>query len=632
MVTYKQVIDRLVTVIAAGLALCAILYLSGALDALGIYLSIQNYRTVFLAVVLVLIFLTTPARKGTRDKLPWYDILLLVLSLAPLIYLITFTEAVTEHRMFGTASTIEVIFSLMLTIALLEGIRRLTGWGMVIVVAVISIYPFICHHLPGILHGPSFSLERWAWMMYVSDDGIFGLPFHVSITIIIAFVVFGQLLQDTGGARVFVDLSMSKIGRVRAGPAKAAAIASAMFGSVSGVTSANVATTGSITIPLMKATGMKSEFAGAVESVASNGGQVLPPVMGVVAFIMAQLLGMSYISVCFAALLPALLYYAVVLLSIDLEAAKTGMKGVPRDQLPSLKKALAKAWPYLLAIALLIYLLVIVRFTPQKSAIWTILLLFVLSLIRKGTRLSPMQTVGFLERGVTRGTCLVAVICAGAGMILGALGLTGVAVKASGQLVDLAGGSLLLLLVFAAGISFLLGMGSTGLTAYIMVAILVAPALVELGILPIQAHLFIFWWAIAAYITPPVAIGVYVACAIADSDIWKTGWIAVRLGLATFLVPFIFIYHPGLLMLGTVGGIALAVLISLIAILALTFVVQGYMLKRLSYLEMIPLAAGSVLLIFPNWIANLIGFGLVILALPRQIMSWRAARMTRSSD
>jgi TRAP transporter 4TM/12TM fusion protein len=382
---------------------------------------------------------------------------------------------------------------------------------------------------------------------------------------------------------------------------------------ISGSGAANVAGTGSVTIPLMKRVGYRPEFAGAVEAVASTGGQFMPPVMGAAAFIMAEVLGMSYGEICVRALLPAFLYYLACLLMVDFEAVKMGLKGLPRGSLPVLSNVLKEGWFLLTPILLLFILLMGLDWSPQRAAFFTIMLTLFLSFIKKSTRPTWRKAVEAMEEGAVSASVDVACLCAAAGIIVGVITLTGLGLKFSTILVDLAGNSLPLLLVLTMLASIILGMGLPPVACYVLLAVLVAPALQKMGVHPIAAHLFVFYFGMIALVTPPVAAAAYIGAGIAGADPWKTGWWAFRLAIAGFLVPYIFVYCPQLLLIGGLREIILATISSIIGILALSAALEGqYYWTKLHWFERAILFGSGIMLIKPGIYTDLLGLFILL--------------------
>lgn len=605
---------RWVTLIAVGMSLFH-LYTAG-----NIIFQPMVQRSVHLGLALVLTFLLFPwGKRSSSHRVPILDYFLAALSVIVCGYLIVnWTMASDRVTMIGaTPGFWDLLLGTITILLVLETTRRIIGWALPIVAIVFLLYGMAGHYLPGILSFPKIPVSRIIAVNYIATDGIFGTPLGVSATFVFLFVLFGSFLQKVGGGEFFIDLAYSLFGRFRGGPAKIAVVASACFGTISGSGIANVAGTGQFTIPLMKRTGYQAAFAGAVEASASIGGQLMPPVMGAAAFIMAEILGIPYVSICIAAVLPAILYFLAIFIMVDFEAAKTGLKGLTKQELPAPKKILKEAWYLFLPIVIMIYLLVI-QVSPMKAAFWSIVFMVGIEiaqqLIRK--RRIDFRRIGEgLEAGA-KGMLIVATACACAGIVIGVVNVTGFGLKFSDFIIDMAYGSLPLLLILTMLSSLVLGMGLPTVACYIILAIISAPALVEVGVMPLAAHLFIFYFGIVAAITPPVALAAYVGAGIAGANPMTTGYIACRLGLAAFLLPYMFIYGPAILMKGDPLDIVLAAISGVVGIFALAAGLQGYLFQRLVVWQRIVLLIAAVLLIKPGLMTDIVGYclmGLVLL-------------------
>jgi TRAP transporter 4TM/12TM fusion protein len=515
-----------------------------------------------------------------------------------------------------------------LAVLVIEAARRVLGWIFVGLLMFFLTYPFFCNYLPGVLHGRAYTPQRVGEFLFLQPTGLIGMPVAISGVIIIVFLLLAQLLIFTGAGKFFIDFAKSLMGSVRGGPAKAAVVASCGFGMLSGSPIGNVASTGAITIPLMKKVGYEPHFAGAVESVASLGGVFMPPIMGAVIFILCDFIEMAYIKVAIAAFIPALLYYLALFIMVDLEAAKTGMQGIPREELPSFIKTFRAGFWYFLPVALLVYLLIGPMYTPQKAAIWSIVALVALSMFQKEGRISPRKFIVVSEQTV-RTLLQVTIPCAAVGIIISSVSLTGLGVNISTQLVTIAGGNLVFLLMLTALTSFVLGMGLGAIACYVFLAIMVAPSLVSMGVPLLAAHLFIFYFGMVAFITPPVCIAAYAAAGIAGSEPFRTGWQATRLGIAAYIVPFSFTLGPALLLIGSLAEIALTLITAVIGVAGLAVGVQGYLLARLNWLQRILLIGGGVVLIMPGWLHSILGFASLVVA---ALWHWAGSRQLHPAE
>ncbi len=613
---------RLVTLIAVAMSLFH-LYTAGT-----IIFQPMVQRSVHLGLALILTFLLFPwGKRSSPNRVPLIDYFFALISVVVCGYLIyNWTMASERVTMIGAMpGLLDLLFGAITIFLVIEATRRVIGWALPIVAIVFLIYGMVGHLLPGILSFPRIPISRIIAVIYIATDGIFGTPLGVSATFVFLFVLFGSFLQKVGGGEFFIDLAYSLFGRFRGGPAKIAVVASACFGTISGSGIANVAGTGQFTIPLMKRAGYQPAFAGAVEAAASIGGQLMPPVMGAAAFIMAEILGIPYLSICIAALLPAILYFLAIFIMVDFEAAKTGLRGLTREELPNPRKILKEAWYLFLPIVILIYLLVI-QISPMKAAFWSIVAMVGIEIVQQWVR---KRRVDFrriwegLEAGA-KGMLIVATACACAGIVIGVVNVTGFGLKFSDFIIDIAHGSLPFLLILTMLSSLVLGMGLPTVACYIILAIISAPALVEMGVLPLAAHLFIFYFGIIAAITPPVALAAYVGAGIAGANPMRTGYIACRLGLAAFLLPYMFIYGPPMLMKGNAQDIILAAISGVVGIWALAAGLQGYFLQSLAIWQRIILLIAAVLLIKPGLTTDLIGYFLVgIVFLSQRMPVWR---------
>ncbi len=614
----KDVPAKIGAILGIALLLYDILIIGGILPLIGYNVLIQPYRGLNLAVFIAITYLMFPPKKNKkRSRLVFaIDMLLLLMGFIPGMYYFLFYDTVLDHLMTASVTLPEMIFFGCLVISLLEGGRRTVGLPMVIVVCFFLFHAFFSKIFPGILYSRTIPFNRLVHALYLDTGGVFGIPTGVASTTIIVFSVFAGLLIFSGGGEFFIDFALSALGIVRGGPAKAAIVASAAFGTLSGSVASNVAATGSVTIPLMKKTGYETNFSGAVEAVASNGGQLMPPIMGAVAFVMAEMTGFKYVEICFAALLPAILYYLALFSQVDLEAVRLGLKGIPKDQAPSFWKTLKNGWQYLVPIIALIIFLAVLRYTPEKSAMLSIVVLILISQIKKDSRLNIARIITSLD-DTAKGLCTVVLACAMASLIMGSLNSTGVGVRLAMGLVRFSGGHLLFLALLVAVCCFIMGMGLGTITIYLTLSVLVAPAMIELGVPRIAAHLFILYWGLVSFITPPVCIAAFVAASISGGSPMKTGLIASRLGIVTYVVPFMFIYNPVLVMIGEPMEIILAVITSIIGVLFLSAGLVGYLYVekagKISWIERILLLAAGVALIAPGTLTDIAGIAVAAL-------------------
>lgn len=619
----KRNIKKIATVIAVVYCLYEIAYALGLLRTRYLLVYPGTFRSLVLAIALILTFLLRPARKKmNRDRIPWYDYLLMAASLPGPIYMSwAYVKYIPVHPYMS--SPLEQVLGIMTAIAVLEATRRTVGITVSIVSVVFVFYALWGNYLPGPFQTGPFSFNVVMAEIFLFPNGMFGFLLNIVAVMIFMFVLFGGFLQVTGGGEFLTELAMALVGSVRGGAAKVSIFASCLMGTMSGSAVANVAVVGSVTIPLMKKSGFKPHFAAAVEAVASTGGIFMPPIMGAVAFVMAQFLGIAYIKVVVAAALPAILYYLGIFMMIDFQSAKAGLQGLPRAQLPSVKKILWKGWPFILPFPALIYFLT--TYTEVTACAYALAVLLIGAAIKKETRPTLKKIVdGFIVTTETMATILPAI--AAMGIILGCVSMTSLGINLSSGLVDIAHGHLFILLLLAAAASFIMGMGITAIVSYILLATLVAPALVHLGVEPIAAHLFLLYWGMLFMITPPVAIAVYVASGIAGSPTMKTGYQAMRLGIVAYIIPFMWIYKPVLLLQGTIGQIIPTIVTSAIGVGALAGAVEGYVLTRTGYLDRVLLAGGAVLLIMPGFMTDMAGLAALALAMMLQWIKYKGAK------
>lgn len=601
-----------------------------------IFIPHQIHKSISISSALILVFLLLRAggRKHGEDtkaesmgrRMPWYDWMFLMSALISAGYVVFFHENILDYGLYGFLDTKGIVLALMLAIPLLEAVRRTTGWALPIIILFFVLITIYQKYLPGLLYGRGFPLGRLLFSSYVGDAGIFGLPLGIAANIVIVFLIFGALMQGAGASRWFMDMALALTGWSRGGPAKAAVVASAMFGSISGSPSGNSATTGVFTIPLMKSIGYTPAFAAAVEAVASTGGIILPPVMGALAFIMAEWIEVSYTKIVIAATVPALLYFLIVFVSVHLQAHKDDIRALPREDLPRFWPVFIKGWFYLLPVVALVYFLIVKSYTPGMSGIYTFGFVLVCSFISRDRSywLTPRKIMLAFEDGVRRWV-VIACITASVGIMIGSLELSGVGIKISRFIVDLAGGNLLLTLVFVGFVSLIVGMGLDATPGYITLATLMAPALVRLGVTDMAAHLFVIYWGLASFYTPPTCIAVYVTTGISGSKVWETGWEAVKLGIAAFLIPFAFVLNDGLLLRGSLGHIFTAIVTATLGAILVAAGIRGYAFGHLNSVQKIIIFAGGLLLIAPGIYMPLIGLAAALVAAGPHLLRRRLA-------
>lgn len=585
------------------------------------------HRSTHLAFALTLIFILYPAKSAdkARKGLPW-DLALLVFSLASIGYIfLTYENIVTRFPYVHPLSTWDMLFGAFLTLLVLEATRRCIGLALPITALVFLLYAYAGPYLPTAFRHRGFSIEAIIDQTFMTTEGIFGIPLAVSATYVILFVIFGAFLEKSGTGQLFMDFASSLTGHSPGGPGKISCISSGLFGTISGSAVANVMVDGWLTIPLMKRAGFKSHFAAAVEAVASTGGQIMPPVMGAGAFVMAEFLGVPYLTIALHAVIPALLYYLALFIAIHYEALRTGLRGVPREELPNIKLVLLNRGHLFLPIGVLIYMMTL-GYTAPYAALWATGGVILLSWLRRATRLGPKAIWLALEDGA-KNTLSVAAACACAGIVIGVISLTGLGLKFTSFVLSLAGFSLIPALVLTMLTGVILGMGMPTTAAYIMQAALLIPALIKLGVMPVAAHLFVFYFAIISAITPPVALAVYAAAGISKSNLWSTGLAAIRLGATGFIVPFMFVYGPSLLFVGSWGEILTTVVSASLGVVALAAGLHGWFLASARPWERLALIAGALLLIKPGIYTDAVGLLFVALVGASQKLRSPEARL-----
>ena len=592
----------------------------GVLDA-------QLQRAVHLGFAMALSFLLYPTRKSwSRTKLHPLDLVLAVLSAASPAYICICYQQLAMRS--GIVTPVDLIMGVMGLLLVIEATRRVVGIPMVVVVLVFLAYAFAGPYMPGVMAHRGLTVQQLIGHLYYTTEGIFGIPLGVSSTFIFLFILFGAYLESTGLGKFFIDLANAVAGWASGGPAKVAVLSSAFMGTVSGSSVANVAGTGSFTIPMMKKLGYRKEFAGAVEAASSTGGQLMPPVMGAAAFLMAEFVGAPYIEIVEAAVVPAMLYFAGLWLGVHLEAKRTNLKGVPRDQLPKAWLIFKERGHLALPLIVIVYLLVS-GYTPMRAALVAIVLSILASSLRKSTRMKPIEIVNGLESGA-RNVLGVVIACASAGIIIGVVTKTGVGLKLASGLLALSGGMLLPTMFFTMITSLILGMGVPTTANYVITSTIAAPALIQMDVPVLAAHMFVFYFGIIADVTPPVALAAYAASGISGGKPLLTGVNASKLAIAAFIIPYIFVLSPELLMINaTPTGILWAVATAIIGMVGLSSAMIGYLYYYSTWYERIILFASGLLMIIPGIVTDVPGLMLFMLILVGQ--KARKARLERDA-
>ncbi len=621
--TADRTIKNLITLIAVGMSVYHLtIAFIGAPQALF-------FRTTHLLFALALVFLMFPIFRekdasairddaggtiggSTAARAGWPEWLLIAASIFTIAYVWLNHDYLLERFVFVDDPTrFELVLGTIFTLIVLEATRRVIGWALPITALIFLFYGiFIAKSRP----------EQIIEIMYLTTEGIFGPTLGVSAAYVIMFVLFGAFMERTGIGQLFMDFALSLTGHSAGGPGKVAVVSSSLFGTVSGSAVANVLVDGPITIPLMKRTGFRPPFAAAVESVASTGGQIMPPIMGAAAFVMAEFLAVSYLQVTLWAAIPAFLYYLAVFFAVHFEAKRVGLHGLPRSEIPRFMDVM-RVRGHLFIPVLVVLFGLILGFSAPLCALAGTLSCVPVALLRKSTRkdISWRTVWGALEDGA-KNSIAVALACACAGIVIGIITLTGAAINFTSIVLSLSKDllPLALLLTMLAGI--VLGMGMPTTPAYIVMVALLVPAIIKLGAIPPAAHMFAFYFAILSAITPPVALAVYAAAGIAKAPLWASGWAAVRVGAAGFIVPFMFIFEPSLLMIGEWQTILLSVTSASIGVICLAGGLHGYFWRAAPMWERICLVAAAIMLIKPGLVTDAIGLGLLGLVLLNQIV------------
>jgi TRAP transporter 4TM/12TM fusion protein len=576
--------------------------------------------------VLIILFQYPGLRSSPKNRISMPDILLAALGTIVCGYVVWNYEDLLG-RIPVMPTNLDLIAGAITILIVLEISRRTTGPTLPIAALIFLAYAKFGDLIPGVFGHRGYPWERIIAQMY-SMEGIFGLPLEVSATYIVLFIVFSGFLHVSGGGQFFIDIAQALAGQSRGGPAKIAIIGSSLFGTISGSPIANVMAIGTFTIPLMKKTGYRPFYAAAIEAVASTGGQIMPPVMGAGAFIMADLLGIPLRQVLLAAVIPAVLYYWALYVMVHVEAVKMGLRGLPAESIPQ-ARVVMKSRGHLLVPLLVLIAILASGASPIQAALFSIFATIPIAMLRKETRLNIPKLIRGLSMGA-RNAMEPLAACACAGIVVGAISLTGLGVKFAGGVISLAGGNVPIILVLSAIVCLVLGTGLPTTASYIIAASVVAPALIQLGIPPLPAHLFLFYFACISSITPPVALAAYAAAGVAGANMVTVGIAAVRLGIIGFIVPFMFVYNPVLLFSGPYSEILLACVAASIGVIALGLGFERWLWGNLSILFSAALIAAALLLIKPGWITDLIGLAifLFVIALRRRhFSSWKRKDM-----
>ncbi len=570
------------------------------------------HRALHLLFVLVLVFFPAFVRQERQERTKLLlDLVLLALVLLSLGHIFwNYRYVVTRLPYIQSLSRRDVVMGLIFILIVLEATRRQIGWALPITAVTFILYALLGRSLPGPLQHMGFGLPAIVDQLYLSPEGIFGIPLGVSASYVILFVIFGAFLEESNTGQFFMDFATALTGGARGGPGKISVVSSGLFGTISGSAVANVMVDGWLTIPLMKRTGFKKEMAAAIEATASTGGQIMPPVMGATAFVMAEYTGIPYIEICKHAAIPALLYYLALFMAIHFEATQTGLQGIPRDERPRLGWVMVRKGHLLIPLVVIVYLM-IAGYTPTYACLVATVSVVPIALFRPDTRMGPKKILNALKEGA-RNMLPVGMACACAGIVIGMINLTGLGIKFTSLILHISGNSLLLALFFTMLAGIVLGMGMPTTAAYIVQAALLIPALIKLGASTIGAHLFVFYFACISAITPPVAMAVYAAAGISGSNVWRSGLAAMKIGATGFIVPFMFVFGPALLLVGSLADILMALVSATIGVILLSAGLIGWFLAKANYGERVMLVAAAFLLIKPGLYSDLAGIALMI--------------------
>ncbi|UYZ23269.1 TRAP transporter permease [Mesobacillus jeotgali] len=583
-------------------------------------LTAQLQRSIHLGFALALIFLLFPARKKNLKvkKVAWYDLLLAVIAVAVGAYWPVMIDELVNR--VGRLTPTDFYIGIAAILLVLEATRRTVGLPITIIAALFMVYALYGPYMPGFLAHRGLDLESLVQTMFFTTEGILGTPLGVSSTFIFLFLLFGAFLVKTGVGQYFNDLAVAVAGKSTGGPAKVAIFSSALQGTISGSSVANVVTSGSFTIPMMKKLGYRKEFAGAVEAAASTGGQLMPPIMGAAAFLMVEFIGggITYWDIAKAATIPALLYFTGIWIMTHFEAKRIGLRGLSDEEMPDRKEVLRKI--YLLLPILIVIILMVSGMSIMRAALWSILSTIVVSAVSKETRIGFRDAIDALVDGA-RTALGVAAATAAAGIIVGVVTKTGLGLKLANGLLDLSGGYLIPTLMLTMLAAIVLGMGSPTTANYVITSTIAAPAIILLGIPDLSAHLFVFYFGIIADITPPVALAAFAAAGVSGGEPLRTGVNSAKLAIAAFIIPYMFVLSPELLMIDTTWTYLIWVVFTAISgMLAIGAGIIGYWLRKLFWWERVLGIVGGIMLIYPEGMTDIIGLGLFILLVALQII------------
>ena len=572
--------------------------------------------TTFMAYIMFIGFLVFPAKKGMQrvNYIPWYDIVLMVVGTGAFLY-----YAINAATIVSRFSILpyEVVIGILGIACLAELCRRCVGLPILCVAGALLVYALIWGSTnPNVVA----RITEYVRVLFYSKEGILSTPVNVCSKYIVVFIIFGAFLERTGIADFFIQIANALVGRFSGGPAKVAVVASALEGMVSGSSVANTVGSGAVTIPLMKKTGYKPEFAAAAEAAASTGGQIMPPIMGAAAFLMAETIGVPYSNIVTKAILPAVLYFAGVFITVHLEAKKEGLRGLTKEELPRLKPLLKKTY-LLLPLILLIYLVASSTRSIAYAAAIAIAVAIVVSMFNKETRITPKRLLEALAAG-GQGMITVAVACGVAGIVAGIIGVTGLAFMLFNGIVAVAGNQIIVALFLTMLCCIVLGMGVPTTANYCIMAATCAPILIKMGVPEVAAHFFVFYFGIVADLTPPVALAAYAGAAIAHANPMKTAFTSTKLAIGAFIVPYVFALNPAMLFIDTTAADVILICITSVAgIFGVSAALEGYVIHPMRWYERIISAAGGLMLIYPGWVTDTVGLCLLAIVIVLQVIS-----------
>ncbi len=573
--------------------------------------SALQMRSMHWAIMSSVAFLVYPMTKRTRTKVAFYDWILAAVTAAASLYLFFNWKAVAGR--LGMSTTYETVLGVICILMILLLTSRVIGNVLVALCLLFLAYAFLGPYMPSALVHKGTTITSLVRILYISMDGIWSTPIAISASYVVLFVVFGAFLEQSGGGELFTDIAFSLVGKKSGGPARAAVVSSGLMGMISGAAVANVVTTGTFTIPLMKRTGYKPQVAGAVEACASTGGQFMPPVMGAAAFMIAENVGVPYIQVAFAAIIPAMLYYVYLYVMVGLEAQRQGIRPLEDDEIPDLKDAMRRRGHLLIPLVFLIGSLII-GYSVGKSVVISTIMVIVISYFKKETRLTPMKIIEAMRKGVIN-SIPIAVACAAAGIITGVISLTGIGLRFSSVLIGLSGGNMYAMLIMTMLAAIVLGMGLPTSAAYAILSVLTVSALTKVGVLPLSAHYFIFFFGCISTITPPVALSAYAGAGIAGADPMKTGWQAFSMGFIGYIVPFLAVFSPAIMLQGAWYEVLICTITDFSAVFALTYAWKGWLKGPLTIVERIVLLVSVVLNLYTgSYILNAVGMAIFVAA------------------